>query len=292
MAYHREARVCFKRMEKQEMPYTVYILRCADGTLYTGVARDAELRLAAHNSGRGARYTRFRAPSSIVYRERAGSRSQAQGREAAIKKLPRAEKEKLIGAYRAAAPAPALIKELTLQDFAEMADIERLYYDENDISPPENAYAWYCAQPRSTLAVRAEGRICGFVNLFPLKAAVFTDFAAGRINDAHLTAEAIAEDGEQCGMLLSCIAVLPAYRGTGLSLRLIAAAAARYGDGTGAKSILLDAATVAGARTAQRLGMKFRCATDHGTALYEGRYNTFLARLSARAPEKLTMTEE
>ena len=76
----------------------VYILRCADGSLYTGVATDLERRLAEHNgSGKlGARYTRARRPVVLVYSEAAESRSAACQREAAIKKLGKVEKERLV----------------------------------------------------------------------------------------------------------------------------------------------------------------------------------------------------
>ncbi len=74
----------------------VYILQCADGTLYTGWTTDLERRLQAHNSGRGARYTRGRRPVRLVYREEQPTRSVAQRREAAIRRLSRADKLKLI----------------------------------------------------------------------------------------------------------------------------------------------------------------------------------------------------
>ena len=74
----------------------VYILRCADGTLYTGWTTDLERRLRAHNSGRGARYTRGRRPLRLVYWEKQPTRSAAQRREAAIRRLSRASKLKLI----------------------------------------------------------------------------------------------------------------------------------------------------------------------------------------------------
>ena len=77
--------------------WTVYMLRCADDTLYTGIARDADARLAAHNAGRGAKYTRARRPVSIVYREPAEDRSSASKREWAIKQLARRQKLRLIG---------------------------------------------------------------------------------------------------------------------------------------------------------------------------------------------------
>ena len=74
----------------------VYILRCADGTLYTGWTTDLERRLRAHNSGQGAKYTRGRRPVRLVYREEQLTRSAAQRREAAIRRLSRADKLKLI----------------------------------------------------------------------------------------------------------------------------------------------------------------------------------------------------
>ena len=79
--------------------WRVYILRCADGTLYTGVAMDLPRRVAEHNGrgARGAKYTRGRRPVRLAYKETAATRSDALKREAAIKKLPRAEKESLVG---------------------------------------------------------------------------------------------------------------------------------------------------------------------------------------------------
>lgn len=74
----------------------VYILRCGDGTLYTGITTDVQRRLQMHRSGKGAKYTRGRQPLELVYREACEDHSQALKREWQIKQLPRAEKEKLI----------------------------------------------------------------------------------------------------------------------------------------------------------------------------------------------------
>lgn len=80
-------------MEKQ---WQLYILRCGDGTLYTGIAVDARKRLEAHRSGRGAKYTRGRGPLEMVYCESGLTHSEALRREAALKRLPREEKKRLI----------------------------------------------------------------------------------------------------------------------------------------------------------------------------------------------------
>jgi putative endonuclease len=82
------------------MPWTVYVARCRDGTLYTGITTDAKRRLAEHNSGIGAAYTRSRTPLVLVYRERVRSRSKALRREHAIKRLTRAQKEALVERQR------------------------------------------------------------------------------------------------------------------------------------------------------------------------------------------------
>lgn len=74
----------------------IYILECSDGTLYTGYTNDLDKRLAAHNAGKGAKYTRVRLPVRRVYEEYFDSKSAAMQREYAIKKLSRPQKIKLI----------------------------------------------------------------------------------------------------------------------------------------------------------------------------------------------------
>ncbi|MEG1240714.1 MAG: GIY-YIG nuclease family protein [Oscillospiraceae bacterium] len=78
------------------MGYWVYILRCKDNTLYTGSTDDVDRRAAAHNSGKGAKYTRGRTPVTVVYREECPDKSAALKREAALKKLTRTQKEELL----------------------------------------------------------------------------------------------------------------------------------------------------------------------------------------------------
>jgi putative endonuclease len=83
------------------MTHYVYILRCADGTLYTGYATDIEKRVREHNgeinAKAAARYTRGRRPVTLVYKETCATRSEALKREHAVKQLTREEKELLIG---------------------------------------------------------------------------------------------------------------------------------------------------------------------------------------------------
>lgn len=77
------------------MPWTVYLVRCRDGSLYAGVTTDLERRLTQHNAGRGAAYTRSRRPVDLIYWEEVLDRAAAQRREHAIRRLSRTEKEAL-----------------------------------------------------------------------------------------------------------------------------------------------------------------------------------------------------
>lgn len=88
------------------MPWFVYLARCRDGTLYTGVATDPVARLASHNRGRGARYTRSRLPVSLAWVERAADHGTALRREYAIKQWPRKAKEALVSKRPAASTEP------------------------------------------------------------------------------------------------------------------------------------------------------------------------------------------
>lgn len=79
--------------------YYVYIVKCRDNTLYTGITTDLEKRLAKHNQGTGAKYTRGRTPVELVYYEKGYTKSEALKREISIKKLTRIKKEKLINSF-------------------------------------------------------------------------------------------------------------------------------------------------------------------------------------------------
>lgn len=81
--------------------WRVYMVQCADGSLYTGCTNDLPRRVAAHNAGRGARYTRSRRPVVVVWTARAKDKSAALRREAKLKQLTRAQKWELVEARRA-----------------------------------------------------------------------------------------------------------------------------------------------------------------------------------------------
>lgn len=84
------------KSKKRRDPWTVYILKCGDGTFYTGIAKDLQKRFKAHSEGKGAKYTRTRLPLEILYQETCKGRAHALVRECAVKALPRKKKEALV----------------------------------------------------------------------------------------------------------------------------------------------------------------------------------------------------
>lgn len=83
-----------------ESVWYLYILRCGDNTLYTGITTDVHKRLEVHRSGKGAKYTRGRGPLELVYREECGSHSDALKREIEVKRLGRTEKLQLLEEWK------------------------------------------------------------------------------------------------------------------------------------------------------------------------------------------------
>lgn len=81
------------------MPAYTYILECSDGTFYTGWTNDLESRIASHNRGTGAKYTRGRGPVKLVYKEEHADYRTAKQREYAIKRLTKKQKADLISAF-------------------------------------------------------------------------------------------------------------------------------------------------------------------------------------------------
>ncbi len=91
----KEKTASFKNAER----WTVYILRCKDGTLYTGITKDIERRVKQHNDGKGSKYTQSRRPVKVVYNEKKMGRANALVREAEIKQYSKEKKEELVSTF-------------------------------------------------------------------------------------------------------------------------------------------------------------------------------------------------
>jgi len=86
--------------EKRESEWYLYLIRCKGGQLYTGISTDVARRFSAHQLGKGAKFLRGKAPLSLVFQQKIGSRSEALKTEALVKKLARADKESIITSGR------------------------------------------------------------------------------------------------------------------------------------------------------------------------------------------------
>lgn len=84
-----------KNAKPSDGPWFVYMVRCSDGSLYTGIARDVKARIEVHNAGKGAKYTRGRGPLALCAVRKCGSKGEALRLELAVKALPRPAKEGL-----------------------------------------------------------------------------------------------------------------------------------------------------------------------------------------------------
>lgn len=78
------------------MPWFVYLVRCRDNSLYCGITKDVTARVAVHNAGKGAKYTRARGPVTLAWSKRVRGATAARQQEAALKRLPKAAKEQLV----------------------------------------------------------------------------------------------------------------------------------------------------------------------------------------------------
>jgi uncharacterized protein (TIGR02453 family) len=140
------------------MDWTVYILRCADGSLYTGVARDVNRRVAAHNAGRGAAYTRSRRPVSLLHQEGAPSHSAALRREWAIKRLSRQEKEKLVMSRQSSAAGFPGFRPAAIRFLRQLARNNRKEWFEAHRS----SYEGELREPMKALVEEVDVRLAAF----------------------------------------------------------------------------------------------------------------------------------
>lgn len=168
---------------------------------------------------------------------------------------------------------------LTLADFEHMAQLEARAYASEFIAPAAEAYAWYQRFSYTTLAFGApgpaDGRIAGFVNLFPVVEDVYQGLLAGTFNDAELEVDQIVDlaayrpSQGPLRMFLSCIAVHEAHRGRGLARALVRAAAAQYRDvAKHCDWIVTDNVTPQGRRFSERLGFELVGESRHGSHIY------------------------
>ncbi len=181
-------------------------------------------------------------------------------------------------------PGCRWLRELHSRHFEQMAVLEESYYSPEFITPAAESQRWYDTFPYTTVVAAAGDGIAGFVNLFPVKQAVFDALLAGQYNDHDMTTEAVVDlsrhNGETLEMFLSCIVVAPPFRGSGLVQALLQEAVRPYLPYLDCcNRIITDNITPAGERFSQRYG--FRCigSSTHSSRLYIQPFADFVRKV-------------
>lgn len=173
-----------------------------------------------------------------------------------------------------------VLRSLEYVHFEQMAQLELLYYGEEYITPPREAYGWYLRYPYTVIAAADADNVVGFVNLFPVKPVIYEALRAGRFNDHFLTLDGVediyAADDAPLYMFLSCIVVHAAYRAQGLTRFLLQKAVAQYAPlRHRCTEVVTDNVTADGEGFSRRYGFRLLCCSDHGSAVYAQSWRDF-----------------
>lgn len=181
-------------------------------------------------------------------------------------------------------PGCRWLRELHSRHFEQMAALEESYYSPEFITPAAESQRWYETYPYTTVVAAAGEEIAGFVNLFPVKQAVFEALLTGQYNDRDMTSDAVVDlsrhSGETLEMFLSCIVVARLFRGSGLVQALLRKAIHPYLPYLPCcNRIITDNITADGERFSQRYGFRRLGSSAHSGHLYIQPFADFVGRV-------------
>ncbi len=172
-----------------------------------------------------------------------------------------------------------IIPQLDFHHFQEMEALELKYYDADFITPAEETWLWYTAYPHSTVAAEINGKLVGFVNLFPVQPRIYQALREGRFNDHFMVMGDVADiTATPLHMFLSCVVVAQEARRPGLTRKLLQTAVQPYAD-LPCVGVVTDNVTADGCRFSERYGFTRICRSDHDSWVYEQDWCHFLAAL-------------
>ena len=177
-------------------------------------------------------------------------------------------------------------EQLTYEHFEQMFDLEKSFYNEEFITPADEAWRWYEQHPHSVTVAMDGEKLAGFVNLFPVRQELYNAIVAGEFNDADLVAddivslEDLADPAQPCQMFLSCIVIDESHRSQGLTHALLKAAAEQYLPwAERLERVAVDTVTADGSRFAERLGFRFLRHSSHDSRIYEQDFGSFIQNI-------------
>jgi hypothetical protein len=174
-----------------------------------------------------------------------------------------------------------IITHFTIDDFKEMQELERKFYDDDHITLYEEAYKWYEKYPYTVCGLRGEGRIIGFINMFPIKEHIFQAIKAGAFNDRDLVSDDIVNIdkpiGSKVNMFLCCVLIDDEYRQTD-ALSILLAENIRYYKHiqTKIESIITDNVTDKGEAFSKRFGFTRVTESEFDSVIYMADYSEFI----------------
>lgn len=172
-------------------------------------------------------------------------------------------------------------KKLTIADFMEMEAMEKQYYNSDYIADYKNAFDWYEKFSFTSMAIFDEGKIIGFLDLFPVKEPIVDLLKKGMYNDKNLKTEDIVDIRKikegQFNLFLCCIVIDKAYRKSDASKLLLKTYMNFYQSfltqGISFDEVITDNVTVEGERFSEKLGFKKLLKSDHGSVIYCHKFN-------------------
>lgn len=174
-----------------------------------------------------------------------------------------------------------ILQKLEYRHFEEMEELELQFYGAEFITPPQESWKWYQQHPHSTVAAQADGKIVGFVNLFPVKRRVYQALAEGLFNDHFMTLTDVADiSSAPLHMFLSCIVVTEEARKHGATRKLLRAAAQAY-NRLPCLNVITDNVTQEGCAFSERYGFNRRCRSDHDSWIYEQPWHSFIHNIGS-----------
>ena len=169
-------------------------------------------------------------------------------------------------------------KEKDINDFLEMERLELSFYDQEHVTPHQEAYLWHLSNPMTGFVLEDCGRIVAFSDILPVKDSVFHSIQRGTFNDKYLTTEDLVcmdslQQGDAVSLLLSCVVVCREYRSTDALRRLLNAHLDYYcgfaKKGIQSGTVLASNGTKEGGRFSEGMGFEYLGRTEHDTALYQ-----------------------
>lgn len=179
-----------------------------------------------------------------------------------------------------------LKKSLTLEDFKRMKKLEEKYYDQEFITPYEEAYKWYKKYSYSIRAIEVDDKVIGFINMFPINDRVYRLLKQGQFNDKYLEIEDLINletyEEKELNLFLSCILIDEKYRKTEALTLILNEYSNTYKEVNKKfkiKKVITDNVTDGGSNFSKRLGFEKVIDSNHDSIVYETAFEDFIKNI-------------